>query len=144
MNPFLLQYDLFIAFGLIGITIILFLIYRMHILPNKSLPYVAFALVGVFGFSIIKKWKSDKLKTELKNLEKELNKKEEKLKQLKKTYETSDKKLHEMEAELEHHRTAYKKQILFINAKNKEEKERIGSLEGKEVFDEFRKAIFNQ
>jgi len=144
MSHFLLSYDLLIAFSLIGIIIALLLIYRMQILPNKSLPYVAFALAGVFGFALFKKWKSDKLNSELKKLEKELKKKEEKLKDIKKTYDASDTKLHKMEAELEHHRTAYKKEILLINAKNNEEKERIDDLDGKELFDEFRKAFSNQ
>jgi DNA anti-recombination protein RmuC len=141
MSDFLGRYDLLIAFGLIGITVALFLIYRMRILPKKSLPYLAVALTGVLGLALFKKWRSDKLNDDLEKLEKELKKREEKLKDLKKTYKASDRKLQEIEAELDRHRAAYEKEILLIKAENKEAKKEIDALSGEELHDTFRKAF---
>lgn len=141
MSYFFKQYDLLIAFGLIGIIIMLYLIYRLQILPKKSLPYLAATLAGVFGFAFFKKWRSDKLNGELKELEKELKKKEEKLKEIKNTYEVSDREMKKFEAELDQHRKAYEKEILLIRAEKKGKKEEIERLSGDDLHDTFRKAF---
>lgn len=133
--------DTIIAFGLIGITIILFLISRMGILPKKSLPYIAAALVGIFAAGLVRKWRQNKTREELKKREEKLKERESKLEGIRGTSEASDKKLEEMKAELDRHRAAYEKEILLIGAENKENKEIIDRLSGEELHNKFREAF---
>ncbi len=144
MSIFQNNWDMVIAFGLIGIIIVVFLISRMGILPKKSLPFLIAALAAVFGIALFKRLRTDKLKDELKKREDELKKKEEKLKELKANYNVSEIKLQEMNADLERHRAAYEKELLDLKAENKKEKDRIDSLSGEELHDEFKKAFGSQ
>lgn len=135
------NWDLIIAFGLIGIIIVVFLISRIGILPRKSLPFVAAALAGAFGIALFRKYRTDRIKEDIKKLEGELENKEKRLSAIKENYNASEQKLNEMKSDLERSRDAYQKEILHINEKNKEEKELIDKLSGEELHDKFLKSF---
>ena len=135
--------DTYIAFGLIGIVIVAFLISRMGILPKKSLPFIVGGLVGVSGLIIFRKWRTNGLLKDLKKREEELKKMEERLKLLKEQYGASEQELEKARAELDDQRAAYEKNIILIQAKNKQERERINALEGEELHGEFLDVVNN-
>jgi septal ring factor EnvC (AmiA/AmiB activator) len=141
MSYFLERYDLLIALGLVGIVVVTYLISRMGLLPKKSLPFVAAGLAAIFGIALFRKYRSDNLQKELKELEGELKKKEKRLEDLKQTYNVSNEKLQEMKSELVRHQSANEKEILLISEKNKKEKERIEGLSGNELHEEFLKTF---
>jgi len=119
-----------IAFGLIGIAIVILLIDRMAVLPRKTLPFIAAALAGAFGIAILRGYRSEKIKKK----EEELAKKEEIKEQIKNKYEASGQATQIVEGELEQAKAASKKQRLLIEATSKEEKERIEKMSIEELY----------
>jgi uncharacterized membrane protein len=45
----LIGIDTYIALGLIGIIVVVFVVHRMGMLPKKSLPFVIGGLLALFG-----------------------------------------------------------------------------------------------
>lgn len=135
--------DLIIAIVLIGIVLLTLLISKMGILPKKSLPYVIAALAAIIGISLWRESRMKGLREELEKREKELEEREKRLKDLKEKYKLSEKELEKAVTELEKHKAAYEQEILLLNAKNKEEKERIDQLSGEDLHSEFLSAFGN-
>jgi len=133
--------DLLVAFGLIGIVVIVFIVSQMGLLPKKSLPFVIGALLGAFGWTVWREKRISKLREDLKRREKALKEREKKAEELKKKYQIADEKLDELKSELERQRSAYEKEILLLKAKNAEYKKYIDSLSGDELHDEFEDAL---
>jgi septal ring factor EnvC (AmiA/AmiB activator) len=133
--------DTYIAFGLIGILIVVFLIYNMGLLPKKGIPYIVGALLALFGIHVFREWRSKNLRRTIAELEKQIKEKEKELKESKEKYSASERDLQIVLAELERQLAAAEKTILKIREENKKEKERIDGLDGEELHDEFRKAF---
>jgi len=133
--------DTYIAFGLIGIVVIIFLFYRLKVLPKKSIPYVAGALLALFGIHILREWKARNLWRELEELKKTIKDKEKKLQELKEKYGASEQELRQAQAELDKLISSYEKTILQLKAENKELKDHIDELDGEELHVEFRSAF---
>lgn len=129
--------DTIIALGLVGIVIVTFLIYRMGLLPKKSLPFVVGGLLAVFGIYMFRSAKRNGLKKELEKREKELREEEKKLAEMKANLNVSEEELAQAQVELDNQRAAVKKAMLLNEAENKAEKERIDNLSTEETFDEF-------
>ncbi len=129
--------DLYIAFGLIVIVVIVLLISKMGILPKKSLPYLIAGLLGIFGVSILKRKRIKRLDEDLQRKEKQLKDEEDKLERFKKDYDASEKELQKVKAELQAAREAHEKEILMLMAENKKAKNRIDKLYGRELDREF-------
>lgn len=138
---FLLDYDLVIAFGLIGIILVLFLISRMGILPKKSLPYVAIALAGIFGFAIFRNKQKSDLQKQLDELEKQLKEQKNNAEKIKNELGVKEEQLDKALSNHVKTEAAVKKNIMILDAKNTEEKERIESLSDEEAFSEFTQAF---
>ena len=133
--------DLLVAFGLIGIVVIVFIISQMGLLPKKSLPFVIGALLGAFGWTVWREKRMKDLREDLERREKEIKEREKKAEELKKDYEVADEKLEELKSELKRQRAAYEKEILLLKAKNEEYKKYIDGLSGDELHDEFEDAL---
>jgi len=133
--------DTYIAFGLIGIVIVIFLLNRLGVLPKKSIPYVAGAMLALFGIHIFREWRSNKLRGDIEELEKQIKEKEKNLKKLKEKYGVSDQELQKVTAELERLKSSYEQTILQLKEKNKELKQRIDGLTGEDLHNEFRDAF---
>jgi septal ring factor EnvC (AmiA/AmiB activator) len=138
---FLFDYDLVIAFGLIGIILVLFLISRMGILPKKSLPYVAIALAGIFGFVIFRNKQKRDLQKQLDELEKQIDAQKDNAEKLKNVLGAKEEQLDKALSNHGKKEAAVKKNILLLDAKNTEEKERIENLSDEEAFSEFAQAF---
>lgn len=131
--------DLYIAGGLVGIVVIVYLLSRMKFITKKSLPYVVLGLLAALGFGYFKLRKRNKAEEEIKKLKEQINEKEKILEELKKKYTLDKKKLHEMEAEFRRHIAASEKKIALIEAKTEAEKERIRKMSDAEFFDDVMK-----
>ncbi len=132
--------DLSVAFIIIGLVIIIFLVSALKNLPRssrKSLIFVVGAVAAGFGVVIFREHRLKQLQKELKEREEKLKKREEKLSQLKENYQVSERELERMRAELNKERIAYEEMMLKIKADNKAEKERIDKLSGEELHNEF-------
>ncbi|MFL5493819.1 MAG: hypothetical protein ACJ8DC_05460 [Gemmatimonadales bacterium] len=138
MSRFLGGYaDLVIAGGLVLIAIVVFLLSRMGLLPKKSLPIVAGALVGVFGFTIWRERRTRDMRARLDELEKQLKEREKKVQELRDGSLASEAELRKAQADLTAQRAALQQSILQVDAKTKAEQERIERLDTNEVADEF-------
>jgi septal ring factor EnvC (AmiA/AmiB activator) len=131
------NFDLIIGFGLIGIVIIVFLLYRMSILPKKSIPYVFGALAAIFGIAMFRRMRINGLKKELEERENKLKDQEARLQELKKNYQATEESLAKAKDELERQKAAYKKTMLQIDAEKRERLEEIETLSGDELDDAF-------
>jgi len=138
---FQIPLDIQIAVGLVVITLVVFLLSRIKILPKKSLPFIAAALLGAFGFSVFKQWRQRGLRKELREKEKQIKEKEKRLDELKAKADASEQELRRIQADLNKERAALQKEILIIEEKNKAEKERIENLPDDELFEEFDRAF---
>lgn len=145
MSRFLGGYaDLVIAGGLVLIAIVVFLLSRMNLLPKKSLPIVAGALVGAFGIVIWRQRRIQIMRDRLKELEKELKTREDKVKELRAGSLASETELRKAQAELSAQRAALQQSILQVDARTKAERERIDRLDTNEVADEFVRRFGNE
>jgi septal ring factor EnvC (AmiA/AmiB activator) len=136
--------DILIAFGLIIIVIFIFIVYRIGILPKKSLPYVFGALAAVFGISIFRQARLRGLREDLKKKENELQAQEAQLEELKRNYEINQEQLDAVRYQLEQQKAAYKKMMLKIDAEKTERHNEIENLSGEELdaaFDDLLKRL---
>ncbi len=86
----LLQPDITFALLLILIAAAVFFAVRIGVLPKKSAPFVAVALLAAAGFSVYRQKHARNLQAILKEKEQELKKRDEVLKEMKKQYQLSD------------------------------------------------------
>jgi hypothetical protein len=133
--------DLYIAGGLVGIVVIVYLLSRMKFLTKKSLPYVVLGLLAALGFGYFKLRRMDSARKKIKKIKKEIDKRKEKVTALEKASEADKAKLKEIDAELDRKLAAHEKQSLMENAESKEEKERIKNLSDQELLNEFSNAF---
>ncbi|MCX6581030.1 MAG: hypothetical protein NT166_12700 [Candidatus Aminicenantes bacterium] len=132
--------DLIIALGLIGIVIVVFLLSRMKLLPKKTLPYIALALLAGLGIAYFKTRKDDKVKKEIERLKEDIKKREAKVEELKKTDAINVEKLKEISGEIDNKLATHARETLKEKADLEEEKKRLDNLTDMEVFEEYRKA----
>lgn len=130
--------DLIIALGLIGIVIVVFLLSRMKLLPKKSLPYIALALLAGLGFAYFKARQQDKVKKEIERLKEDIKKREAKIEDLKKTDTINVEKLKEISGEIDNKLAAHERETLKEKTELEEEKKRLDNLTDMEVFEEYR------
>lgn len=138
------DFDLYIAYGIIGIVLIAFILSRMGVLPKKTLPFIIGALAAVFGLSLFQQRRLRSLRKDLEQREKVLKEKEEKLKELQNGYQASEQQLAQVKAELAILKAAYEKALLQIEFENNKEKERIDKLSGDELLAEVRSVLVRQ
>lgn len=134
----LIGIDMYIAFGLVGIIVVIFLVHRMGMLQRKSLPFIiAGVLLAILGIHVFRKSRRKGLRNKLEELEKQLNEKIAELKDKKKELDISDQELQRVTEEAEKQRAAIKRELLLNEAKSKEEKERIDQMSDHEAYKEF-------
>jgi uncharacterized membrane protein len=129
--------DLVIAMGLVAIVLVMFFMSHIGVLPKKSWPFVAGALLGIFGWTVFRERRRNGLMKELKKREDELKTKEEELKTLAKQIKISEEELERRLAGLEDERAAYKKATMLMDAVDAAERERVGGLSKMEIFYEY-------
>lgn len=132
--------DLIIALGLIGIVIVVFLLSRMKLLPKKTLPYIALALLAGLGIAYFKTRKDDNVKKEIERLKEDIKKREAKVEELKKTDAINVEKLNTISGEIDNKLATHARETLKEKANLEEEKKRLENLTDMEVFEEYRKA----
>jgi len=132
--------DLIIALGLIGIVIVVFLLSRMKLLPKKTLPYIALALLAGLGIAYFKTRKDDNVKKEIERLKEDIKKREAKVEELKKADAINVEKLNTISGEIDNKLATHARETLKEKANLEEEKKRLENLTDMEVFEEYRKA----
>jgi hypothetical protein len=130
--------DTYIALGLVGIIVVVFLVYRMGFLPKKSLPFVIGGLLAIFGIHLFRQSRKNGLRKELEDLEDQLNKKEKDLEYKKEVLDISEQELQTVKAEADKQRAAIQKELLLNEAQHEDEKKEIEELSTMETFERFR------
>ena len=129
--------DMYIAVGLLITTFAILILSRINLLPKKSLPFVIAAVVGLFGWSILRRKRTKELQSQIKKREEKIKNLLKDLDRLKDKYGASSAKLEEIKTELEIQKSAHEKEILNINKKHKTESDRIDNLSGQELHNEY-------
>ena len=144
MNNPLIGIDTYIAAGLIITTIVILILSRINLLPKKSLPFVIAAVAGLFGWSILRRKRTKELQSQIKKREEKIKNLLKDLDRLKDKYGASSAKLEQIKTELEIQKSAHEKEILNINKKHKTESDRIDNLSGQELHNAYADAFGKQ
>jgi hypothetical protein len=131
--------DLYIAGGLVGVVVIVYLLSRVKLLPEKWLPYLFLGLGAAVGFSFLRVRKRKKVLEQMNKIKNEIAKRENRLKELVEQNDIPIWKPDEIKAELDRIREAHIKESLLEVKKLKKEKERIWDLSGQDLLDIFTK-----
>jgi biopolymer transport protein ExbB/TolQ len=134
-------FDLYVAFGLLFVVIVVFIASRVGILPKKSIPILLGALAGVLGLRLLKKWQGRALDGQIKELQDRIAKRDVDLQALEAQSEVSHQELAAARAALDQQLAAAQKQSLALEAADKAEKERIARLSTDATIDEFQKMM---
>ena len=127
-------FDIVFALVLVLVVVITFVIGQIGLLPKRSLPFVAAALLAVFAVAIYRARRQAELRKELAQREAGLKEKEEELKDKKEGIEVSERELNEVQAQVNAQKAAYRKEILIIGAQKREEIDKIDRMTDEEVF----------
>lgn len=123
--------DVYIALGLLAIIAIAFLIYRLEILPRKSLPFIIGSLLAILGLQLFKESRRKGLQKKLESIDDDLKNKESQIfERLKKTHGVTDMELQRIRAEIYKDRNASAKALLLLAADTDDERRQIEELSG--------------
>jgi hypothetical protein len=136
---FFLAPDISIAIVIILVAAGVFFAVRIGVLPKKSAPFVAVALLAAVGFSMYRQKHARNLQAVLKEKEKALREREGKLAELQKQFEVSDKEATVAVAKRDAELQAITEQILEARAEHTAEVEQLRNMTPQER----RRAVIN-
>jgi len=120
--------DISIAIVMILVAAGVFFAVRIGVLPKKSAPFVAVALLAAFGFSMYRQKHAKNLQAVLKQKEKELKKREARLNELREQFEVSDKEATAAVAKRDAEIQAITEEIIQVHTEHKAEVEEIRNM----------------
>ena len=120
--------DISIAIVMILVAAGVFFAVRIGVLPKKSAPFVAVALLAAFGFSMYRQKHAKNLQAVLKEKEKELKKREARLNELREQFEVSDKEATAAVAKRDAEIQAITEEIIQVHTEHKAEVEEIRNM----------------
>jgi Skp family chaperone for outer membrane proteins len=124
----LLTPDITIALAVVVVAVAVFFAVRIGVLPKKSAPFVAVALLAAIGFSAYRERHARNLHAVLKKKEEELRRKDKELKELQKQYELSDKEAAAAVARRDAETHALAEQILQLRQLHEAEIKRVNEM----------------
>jgi hypothetical protein len=133
--------DLYVAFGLLFVVIVVFIASRVGVVPKKSIPIVLGAVAGVLGLRLLKAWQGRALDGQIKELKDRIAKRDIDLKTLEAKSEVSHQQLAATRAALDQQLSAAQKQRLALEAADTAEADRIAGLSTDATIDEFQKMM---
>ncbi|MCK4765117.1 MAG: hypothetical protein KAW12_23160 [Candidatus Aminicenantes bacterium] len=128
---------LYIVLGFLVIVVVVYLLIRLKLLPEKALRYVVSAIGVVAGIAFFKNRRGNKAKRAIKKTKQEIGEQKKKLDKAKERYEVGKQKLYVMETAFEQTRAANKEKMNSIDIETNAEKKRIDNLKDEEIFNEF-------
>ena len=129
----LLPPEIGIAVILVVVALVVLLISRMGLLPSKSLPYVAGALLAIFGLAIAKRWRDKGLRDEAEKRRKSLEEFAKKAAVDGESAEAAAARAAQLEAEARRQEEAAAKTIELLHAKTEQDVRDIDNLHGDEL-----------
>ncbi len=129
----MLDFDLYIAGGLVVVALVVFFVSQIGLLPRKSLPLVAGALLGGLGFIVFGAARRRALEKQLKDVKAEVDRRQKQLDQMEKDYQLTARQVAAERVRLEDQITAREKEILTLKAQNAAERDRIDHMTPAEV-----------
>jgi uncharacterized protein YlxW (UPF0749 family) len=131
--------DIAVALGLIAVAVVFFLLARMEVLPRKSLPYVAAALVSALTFGLVNAWRKRENDKDYEKKKAELEKLRKDARDLAAAYKDAKAETERIQAEADRAEETHRIAIMQSEARTAEEKARIGGLHGDDARREFMK-----
>jgi Skp family chaperone for outer membrane proteins len=141
-------FPLVVSIWLLLIVLVVAIVSRLGVLPEKGARYLTATLLGFLGVAVCREYRSRKLAETARELEKHIKQKEESSRDILEKSETVESKAHDSQIEsrdaeedlkgfqeVSHkEKEGFRKQSLRVKEKNKQEKSRIDSLTDDEVF----------
>jgi uncharacterized membrane protein len=129
----LLPPEIAIAVILVVVALVVLLISRMGLLPSKSLPYVAGALLAVFGLAIANRLRAKGIRDEAEKRRKALGDFAKKAAVDGESADAAAARAAQAEAEARRQEEAAAKTIELLHAKTEEQEREIDNLHGDEL-----------
>lgn len=124
----MLDYDLYIAGGLVVIALVVFFLTQIGLLPKKSIPIVAGALLGGLGLVIFRAARQRALEAQLKQVKKEVDDRDKRLTQMQQQYGLKEQEVAAQRARLEDQITARQKEVLALQAQDAARKQQVDQM----------------
>ncbi len=124
----MLDYDLYIAGGLVVIAIIVFFLTQIGLLPRKSIPIVAGALLGGLGLVIFRAARQRALEAQLKQVKDEVGRRDKQLTDMQAQYGLKEQEVAAERARLQDQITARQKEILTLQAQDAQRRQDIDQM----------------
>ena len=129
----LIPNEITIAVILVVVALVVLLISRMGLLPSKSLPYVAGALLAVFGLAFANRLRVKGLRDAAEKRRKELEDFAKKAAVDGESADAAAARAAELNAQADRQEQAAAKSIALINAKTEKDKDAVDNLHGDEL-----------
>ncbi len=133
----MLDYDLYIAGGLVVIAIVVFFLTQIGLLPKKSIPIVAGALLGGLGLVIFRAARQRALEAQLKQVKKEVDERDQRLTQMQQQYGLKEQEIAAQRQRLDDQVAARQKEILTLQAQTAQQKAQIDQMTSEQVHTAF-------
>ncbi len=124
----MLDYDLYIAGGLVVIAIIVFFLTQIGLLPRKSIPIVAGALLGGLGLVIFRAARQRALEAQLKQVKDEVDRRDKQLTDMQAQYGLKEKEVAAERARLQDQITARQTEVLTLQAQDTQRRQDIDQM----------------
>ncbi len=131
----MLDYDLYIAGGLVVIAIVVFFLTQIGLLPKKSIPIVAGALLGGLGLVIFRAARQRALEAQLKQVKDEVDRRDKQLTEMQKQYGLKEQEVAAERARLQDQIVARQKEILTLQAQDAARRAQIDQMTPAQVRD---------
>lgn len=129
--------DLWVAGGLVVISLLLFFLSQIGLLPRKTLPYVAGVLAGGLGLVIFKSWRQRGMSQELERRKAEVDRLHKQVDTVRQTYAVTEREVAAERARLNDQIAALAKDNRELEAKLKTYAGAVQGMSRTQTQDEF-------
>lgn len=126
--------DLLLVAVLVFVAIVVALLSRIGLLPKKSIPYVAAALLATIGFALFKSWKRKAELNVLEDNRKKLRAQEQVAEEARKKLAADEAAMAPIDAEIQRVEAAQQRRVLVADARDAARRREIEALSDEEVF----------
>ena len=132
--------DLLFVAALVFVAIVVMLLSRIGLLPKKSVPYVAVALLATIGLALFKSWKRKAEFNVLEENRKKLRAQEQVAEEARKKLAADEAALVPIDAEIQRLEAAQQRRVLLADARDAARRREIEAMSDDEVFRQLEEA----
>lgn len=117
--------DLYIAFGLLVVVVVVYLANRVGVLPKKSLPILGGALAGAMGLVLFRRWQAKAADAQIAEIKRRIELRDGQLAEIETSRKLAHEELASARAKLDQQLAAAQRQRMHIVASDEEQRRAI-------------------